>query len=176
MMNTISSLRICLYYLRGFAKNDNKLQTEKLEAATKYHDIVGMLDTHLNQDEVDVMVKNNKTFFQNFLEAILIPSRSRGIMVLIRKSCPFTLNCHQVVTPSCLAVKLTSASKQELEIAFVYNPNDEVDKIKNLKAAVIHLVENGCANQLIIGDYNCSMNNEYSSVMLGISKILIIHL
>ena len=68
MTNTISSFRICSYNLRGFAKNDNKLQTEKLEAATKYHDIVGMLDTHLNQDEVDVMVKNNKTFFQNFLE------------------------------------------------------------------------------------------------------------
>ena len=82
---------------------------EKIDVATKYHDIVGMLDTHLNQDEVDVMVKNNKTFFQNFLEPILIPSRSRGIMVLIRKSCPFPLNCYQVVTPNCLAVKLTSA-------------------------------------------------------------------
>ena len=45
-----------------------------MEAATKYYDIVGMLDTYLNQDEVDVMVKNNKTFFQNFLELILIPS------------------------------------------------------------------------------------------------------
>ena len=32
----------------------------KLLTATKFHDIVGMLDTHLNQDEVDMMVKNNK--------------------------------------------------------------------------------------------------------------------
>ena len=86
-----------------------------MKAVTRYKDIVGMLDTHLNQDEVDIMVKNNKTFFQNFLEPTLIPSQSRGIMVLIRKSCPFTLNCHQEVTPNCLAVKLTSASKQELE-------------------------------------------------------------
>ena len=39
---------------------------EKLEAATSYHNTVGMLDTHLNKDEVDVMIKNNKTFFQNF--------------------------------------------------------------------------------------------------------------
>ena len=39
-------------------------QTEKLEAATRYHDKVGMLDTHLNKDEVDVMVKNDKTFFR----------------------------------------------------------------------------------------------------------------
>ena len=76
MTNTISSFHICFYNLRGFAKNDNELQTEELKAATKYHDIVGMLDTHLNLDEVDVMVKNNRTFFQNLLEPILIPSRS----------------------------------------------------------------------------------------------------
>ena len=47
------------YNLTGFAKNDIKLQTEKLEGAMKYHDIVGMLDTHPNQDAVDVMVKKN---------------------------------------------------------------------------------------------------------------------
>ena len=76
MTNTISAFRICAYNLRGFAKNDNKLQTEKLEAATMYHDIVGMLDTHINKDEVDAMVKNDKTFFQNFVEPILIPSES----------------------------------------------------------------------------------------------------
>ena len=97
--------------VKGFAKNDNKLQTEKLEATTKYHDIVGMLDTNLNQDEADAMVKNNKTFLQNFLDPILIPSRSHGLMVLIWKLCPFALNCHQAVTYNCLAVKLTSASK-----------------------------------------------------------------
>ena len=63
MLNTKSTFRICLYNLRGFAKNDTKLQMEKLEAAARYHDIVGILDTHLNKDEVDIMVKNNKTFF-----------------------------------------------------------------------------------------------------------------
>ena len=76
-------------------------------------------------------------------------------MVLIRKSCPFALNCHQVVTPNCLAVKLTS------EIDFVYNPNDEVDKIKNFKAAV---ADNSGANQLSIGDYNFSMNMDLDYV------------
>ena len=60
--------------------------------------------------------------------------------------------------------EFTSASKQELEIAFVYNPKDEVDKIKNLKAAVTHLADNGCANQLIIGDYNSSMNRDLDYV------------
>ena len=73
---------------------------------------------------------------------------------------PVQTECHREVTPSCLAVKLTSASNQGLKIAFVYNPNDEVDKIKNLKAAVTHLAENGCANQLIIGDYRSSMNTD----------------
>ena len=34
----------------------------KIDVATKYHDIVGMLDTH--QSEVDVMVNGNKTFFK----------------------------------------------------------------------------------------------------------------
>ena len=78
---------------------------------------------------------------------------------------------HTELSPSCnsklscrLAVKLTSASKQELEKAFVYSPNDEVDKIKNLKAAVTHLADNGCANQLIIGDYNFSMNTDLDYV------------
>ena len=59
MTNTASAFRICSYNLRGCAKNDKILQMEKLIVATKYHDIVGLLDTHLNQDEVDVMVKNN---------------------------------------------------------------------------------------------------------------------
>ena len=36
---------------------------KKLDGATKYHDIVGMLDTHLNQKEVDVMINGNKNFF-----------------------------------------------------------------------------------------------------------------
>ena len=43
---------------------------------TKLHDIIGMLDTHLNQDEVDMMVKNNKQTFQEFHDPILIPSQS----------------------------------------------------------------------------------------------------
>ena len=131
---------------------------EKLDVATKYHDIVGMLDTHLNQKEVDVMVNGNKTFFKEFHDPLLIPSQTRGIMVLIRKSCPFSPIRHYEVTPNCLSVRLVSASNQELEIAFVYNPNDELDKIRNLKAAVTHLDGNGCTNQLIIGDYNSSMN------------------
>ena len=35
---------------------------KKIDVATKYNDIVGMLDTHLNQKEVDVMINGNKTF------------------------------------------------------------------------------------------------------------------
>ena len=60
MSNTISTFWICSYKLRSLAKNDTKLQMEKLEAATLYHDIVGMLDTHLIKDEVDIMIKNNR--------------------------------------------------------------------------------------------------------------------
>ena len=135
--------------------------------ATKYHDIVGLLDTHLNQNEVDVMIKSNKTFFQNFQEPLLIPSQTRGILVLIRKSCPFSLISSCEVTPNCLSVRLVSASNQELEIAFVYNPNDELEKIRNLKAAVTHLAGNGCLNQLIIGDFNSSMNRDLDYVGYG---------
>ena len=59
-------------------------------------------------------------------------------MVLIRKKCPFRLiRCYEV-TPNCLSVKMVSASNQELEIAFVYNSNDEIEKIRNGKAAVTH--------------------------------------
>ena len=37
-------------------------------------------------------------------------------------------------------------------------------KIKKLKAAVIQLSDDGCANQLIIGDYNSSMNTDLDYV------------
>ena len=73
-MNAISSFCICSFNLRGFSKNDPKLQMVKLLTAIKFHDIIGMLDTHLNQEEVDTMVKNNKQTFQEFYEPILIPS------------------------------------------------------------------------------------------------------
>ena len=146
-MNTISSFRICSFNLRGFSKNDPKLQMVKLLTAIKFHDIIGMLDTHLNQEEVDTMVKNNKQTFQDFYEPIIIPSQSRGIMVLLRKSSPFKMDKTEVVTQNCLAVKLKSASNQEIEIAFVYNPNDESDKISNLRKALDHMADNGVKNQ-----------------------------
>ena len=57
----------------------------KLLTDIKFHDIIGMLDTHLNQEEVDTMVKNNKQTFQDFYHPILIPSQTRGIMVLLKK-------------------------------------------------------------------------------------------
>ena len=105
-MNTISAFRICWYNLRGFAKNDTKLQMEKLEVARRYHNIVDMLDTHLIKDEVDIMVKNNKTFFQNFLDPILIPSKTGGIMVLLRKACGVPVQIsHKEITPNYLAVR-----------------------------------------------------------------------
>ena len=126
----------------------------KLLTATKFH------NTHLNQEEVDMMVKNNKQTFQEFYDPILIPSQTRGIMVLLRKSCPFKLVNSKEVTSNCLSVTLESASKQELEIAFVFNPNDEADKISNLSKALDQLSSNGCKNQLIIGDYNTNLNPE----------------
>ena len=67
---------ICSFNLRGFSKNDPKLQMVKLLTAIKFHDIIGKLDTHLNQEEVDTMVKNNKQTFQEFYDPILIPSQT----------------------------------------------------------------------------------------------------
>ena len=63
-MNSVSIFHICSFNLRGFSKNDLRLQMVKLLTATKFYDIKGILDTHLNQDEVDIMVKNNKQTFQ----------------------------------------------------------------------------------------------------------------
>jgi len=83
-----------------------------------------MLDTHINQEEVDMMVKNNKQTFQDFHDPILILIQTQGIMVLLRKSCPFKLVGHKDVTSKCLSIQFKSSSNQELEIAFVYNPND----------------------------------------------------
>ena len=54
-----TSFCICSFNLRGFSKNDSKLRLEKLLMVTKFHDIIGMLDTHLNEEKVDVLVKNN---------------------------------------------------------------------------------------------------------------------
>ena len=110
------------------------------------------------------MVVKNKQTFQDFHDPILIPSQTRGIMVLLRKSCPFKLVSCKEVSHNCLSIKLESASNQELEIAFVYNPNDEADKISNLSIALDQLSSNGCKNQLIIGDYNTSLNTELDYV------------
>ena len=46
----------------------------------------------------------------------------------------------------------------------MYNPNDEADKINNLSEALNQLSSNGCKNQLIIGDYNTSLNTELDYV------------
>ena len=135
----------------------------KLLTATKFHNIIGMLDTHLNQEEVDMIVKNNKQTFQEFYN-ILIPCQTRGIMVLLRESCPFKLVKFKEVTSNCLSVVLESDSKQELKIAFVYNPNDEADKISNLSKALDHLASNGCKNQMIIEYYKTSLNPELDYV------------
>ena len=70
-------------------------------------------------------------------------------MVLLRKTSLLSLVCHTEVSPNCPAVRLNSDSNQELKIAFVYNPNEETEKIKNLKKAVNHLADNACSNQLI---------------------------
>ena len=77
------------------------------------------------------IIKNNKQTFKDFHDPVLIPSLTCGIMVLLRKSSPFKLDKTEVITQNCLAVKLRSASNQEIEIAFVYNPNDQSDKISN---------------------------------------------
>ena len=81
-------------------------------------------------------------------------------MVLLRKSFPSKLVTHKAVTSNCLAVQLKSASNQELDIAFVYNPNDETDKISKLSKALEHLVENGSKILMIKGDYTTSLNTE----------------
>ena len=47
---------------------------EKMQVTTKFFDIIGMLDTRLNNEEVDVMIKNNKQIFQEFHASILIRS------------------------------------------------------------------------------------------------------
>ena len=47
-MNTVSSFRTCLFNLQGFSKNDPKLQMIKLLTATKFHDIIGMLEQQTN--------------------------------------------------------------------------------------------------------------------------------
>ena len=85
-------------------------------------------------------------------------------MVLLWKSCPFKLVGYKDVTSICLSIKLESTSNQELEIAFLYNPNNESDKISNLSKALDHLASKGYKNQLIIGDYNTSLNPELDYV------------
>ena len=111
-----------------------------------------------------MLIKNNKQTFKDFYNPVLIPSLTRGIMVLLRKTSPFKIEKTETVTQNCLAIKLKSASNQEIEVAFVYNPNDESDKISNVRKALDHLADNGAKNQMIIGDYNTSMNFELDYV------------
>ena len=85
-------------------------------------------------------------------------------MVILRKSCPFKLVRHEDVTSNCLSVLLKCNTNQELEIAFVYNPFDESDKISNLSKALDQLASSNCKNQLIIGNYNTNLNPELDYV------------
>ena len=107
-----------------------------------------------------MMVKNNKQTFQEFHNPILVPSQSRGNLVLLRKPCPFKLVRYKALTSNCLSVKLESASNQELEIASMYNPNDKAEKISNTSKVLDHLASNGFKNQMIIRDYDTSLNPE----------------
>ena len=50
-INSVSSFCICSFNLRGFSKNDSILQLKKLLTATKFQDIISLLDTHLNKEE-----------------------------------------------------------------------------------------------------------------------------
>ena len=110
------------------------------------------------------MVKKNKKTFQDLYDPILIPSKSPGMMLLLRKSCPFKLVKYKDITSNCPSILLKSAPNQELEIAFVYNPNDEANKISNLSKAPDQLASNRCKKQLTIRDYNTSLNPELDYV------------
>ena len=66
----------------------------------------------------------------------------------------------QKVTCNFLSIKVESAFNKELEIALVYNPNDEANKISNLSNSLDHLASNGSKNQMTIGDYNTILNPE----------------
>ena len=73
-MNNLSSFRICSFNLRGFAKHDPQLQLEILLTAVRSHDLIGLLDTHMNQEDVDVLIKNNMQTFNVFHDPVLIPA------------------------------------------------------------------------------------------------------
>ena len=137
-MNTVSLFRICSFNIRGLSKNDPKLQVDKLLTATKFNDLIRLLNTHLDKEEVDGLGKNNKNFMTQSL------SRPSGMIVFLRKSCSFKIVCHTAITSNCLFIQLTSAFRQELEMAFVYNLNDETDKIYNLRKVLNHLGAQTC--------------------------------
>ena len=77
-MNNLSCFRICSFNLQGFAKNDPQLQLEKLLTAVRSHDLIGLLDTHMNQEDVDVLIKNNKQTFKDFHDPVLIQPYPRN--------------------------------------------------------------------------------------------------
>ena len=66
-----------------FAKHDPQLHLEKLLTEVRSHDLIGL---HMKKEEVNVLIKNNKKIFKDFLNPGLIQSYNRGIIVLLRKS------------------------------------------------------------------------------------------
>ena len=82
----------------------------------------------------------------------------------MRISCPFKLIGHTTVTSNCLSIQLVSASNQDLKIAFLYHPNDEKDKVSNLRKAFNYSADNGSTNKLTIGDYNTSLKTDLDYV------------
>ena len=49
--------------------------------AAKYHNIVGLLDIHLIQTNLDIMNNHSKTFLQDFQEQIFNPSQKREMII-----------------------------------------------------------------------------------------------
>ena len=89
----------------------------------------------------------------------------------MRISCPFKLIGHTTVTSNCLSIQLVFASNQELKIAFLFHPNDEKDKVSNLRKSFNYSDDNGSKNKLTIGDYNTSLKTDLDYVGYSQNRI-----
>ena len=164
-METLSQLKITACNIRGLSKANLKLQFKKFKNVTGNADVICLIDTHFTKQNLSVLISQRKQFFSKF-NAELIESpdgRSRGSILLIRKSAGISLDNFNIVNLNCMQCFFSTASNKKLEIFFSYAPCDENEKTHHLEEIYQLIKKSKSPYRAVLGDYNSTMNFNYDT-------------
>ena len=164
-METLSQLKITACNIRGLSKANLKLQFKKVKNVTGNADVICLINTHFTKQNLSVLISQRKQFFSKF-NAELIESpdgRSRGSILLIRKSAGISLDNFNIVNLNCMQCFFSTASNKKLEIFFSYAPCDENEKTHHLEEIYQLIKKSKSPYRAVLGDYNSTMNFNYDT-------------